>query len=181
MRERVEEARHGHGRKAWTEQIKTRLVGIEALTTYDDYGSEEHSRQRNRGVMALCTAFRLWKAQEERTPQDEPVAQPESQARPQAESQPLEITLLGGEGTERWRRRLKAENRDRVIVFVGEQYGICHVAELAVLSGLRIKASLKSWAPPRPSSPATASAPEPYVVTSEWVTRDLEISTSRRA
>jgi len=202
VRERVEEIRHGQGRTAWTEQIKTRLVGIEALTTYDDYGSEEHSRERNRkdfagnpinavvvltwknqesgdkghvlltngpvgdpfvalddydwrsviengifkegkqawnlrhfpqkneaavvvhcfftvAVMALCTAFRFWKAQQE--------------------SQPPETTLLGGEGTERWRRRLKAENRDKVIVFLGEHYGIFQVAELAVLSGLRIK------------------------------------------
>jgi hypothetical protein len=212
VHERVEEVRHGHGRQAWSEQIKTRLVGIEALTTYDDYGSEEHSRQRNRkafegnpinavvvltwknheyadqghvlltngpvrdpfvasddydwrsviengifkegkhpwhlrhfpqkteaavvvhcfftlAVMALTTAFRLWKAQG--ASEDEPVVD--------RESQPLEVTLLAGEGTERWRRRLKAENRDKVIVFVGERYGIFHLAELAVLGGLRLK------------------------------------------
>jgi hypothetical protein len=222
-RERVENVCHGHGRKAWVEAVKTRVVGIEALTTYDDYGSEEHSRQHNRkdfagnainavvvvtwknhdygdkghvlltngpvtdpfvalddydwrsviengifkegkhpwnlrhfpqrteaavvvhcfftlAVMALTTAFRLWKAQG--TPEDdpdEPMDGPQRKAWAQTETRPLEIALLGGEGTERWRRRLKAENRDKVIVFVGEHYGIFHVAELAVLVGLHIK------------------------------------------
>ncbi|MBI4319251.1 MAG: transposase [Chloroflexi bacterium] len=46
--ERVEVVRHGHGRNATTEELKTRLVGIEGLTTYDDYGTEEHARQKNR-------------------------------------------------------------------------------------------------------------------------------------
>ena len=224
-KERVEGVHHGHGSKAWIEQVKTRLIGIAGLTTYDDYGSQEHSRQRNRkdfegnpinavvvvtwknkdqesedkahvlltngpvddpfvafdgydwrsviengifkegkhpwnlrhfpkkteaavvvhcfftlAVMALCTAFRLWKAQGASESEPEPQRnEPEAKARAQTESQPLEITLLGGEGAQRWRRRLKAENRDKVIVFVGEHYGIFHVAELAVLGGLRIK------------------------------------------
>jgi hypothetical protein len=230
VHERVEEVRHGRGRKAWIEQIRTRLVGIEALTTYDDYGSEEHSRERNRkdfagnpinavvvrtwknqeygdkghvlltngpvadpfvalddydwrsviengifkegkhpwnlrhfpqkteagvvvhclftlAVMALTTAFRLWQAQEAR--EQEPEADTESESHSQTESQPLEITLLGGEGTERWRRRLKAQNRDKVIVFVGEHYGIFHVAELAVLGGLRLKSLPKELGSPQ--------------------------------
>jgi hypothetical protein len=55
---------------------------------------------------------------------------------------------LGGEGAERWRRRLKEENRDRVIVFVGDRYGIFHLAELSVLTGIRLKtlpAHLGTW------------------------------------
>jgi len=43
------------------------------------------------------------------------------------------------EGTARWRLRLKEENRDKVIIFVGEVSGIFHLAELAVLTGLRLR------------------------------------------
>ena len=227
--ERVQIVRHGHGRKATTEELKTRVVGIEGLTTYDDYGSEEHTRQKNRkdfegnainavavltwqnreqgskgpvyltngpvkdpfvvfddydwrsviengifkegkhpwhlghspqkneagvtvhcfftlAVMALCTAFRLWKAQG--APESRVEGKGRSKAENEAESvrrtpdsfgEPAGIDVLGGEGTERWRRRLKKENRDKVIVFVGENYGIFHVAEFSILGGLRIK------------------------------------------
>jgi len=48
VRKRVEVIRHGHGRTATTEKRRTRLVGVEALTTYDTYGDAEHARQRNR-------------------------------------------------------------------------------------------------------------------------------------
>jgi hypothetical protein len=84
-------------------------------------------------VMALTTAYRLWQAQQASTP---------------AASAPLSSTLLGGEGAARWRRRLKEENRDKVIVFVGDRYGIFHLAELSVLTGIRLKtlpAHLGSW------------------------------------
>lgn len=222
--ERVREVRHGHGRKATSEKVKTRLVGIEALTTYDDYGTAEHSKQKNRKsfvgnalnavviltwenreygergtvyltngpvqdpfvvfddydwrsviengtfkegknpwklehfpqkteeavvvhcfftlvVLALCTAFRLWQASD--ADEDEAVAGQEEKAEGGGQRQPggatLEAALLGGEGTERWRRRLKQENRDKVIVFVGEHYGIFHIAQMATLSGVRIK------------------------------------------
>lgn len=218
--ERVQVVRHGHGRKATTEELKTRLVGIEGLTTYDDYGSEEHSRQKNRkdfegnainavvvltwenseqqekgpvyltngpvkdpfavfddydwrsviengifkegkhpwrlghfpqkneagvtvhclftlAMMGLCTAFRLWKAQAAFESKVE--GKGRSRAENEAESESVGIDLLGGEGTERWRRRLKEENRDKVIVFVGETYGIFHVVEYSILGGVRIK------------------------------------------
>jgi len=79
-------------------------------------------------VMALCTAFRLWQARSAAVPSD--------QTQTQAD---LHATLLGGEGTARWRLRLKEENRDKVIVFLGEAYGIFLLAELAVLSGLRLR------------------------------------------
>lgn len=88
-------------------------------------------------VMALSTAFRLWKAQG--APEAEPEDAPPPSPRKQTQAVPLAITLLGGEGTERWRRRLHAENRDKVIVFVGARYGIFHVSVFAVLAGLRIK------------------------------------------
>jgi len=48
VRERVEVIHHGHGRTATIEKRRTRLVGVEALTTYDTYGDAEHARHRNR-------------------------------------------------------------------------------------------------------------------------------------
>lgn len=79
-------------------------------------------------VMALCTAFRLWQAQQATTAS-------------QASSCEVGISsaLLGGEGTARWRQRLQEANRDQVIVFLEQAYGIFHLAELAVLSGLRLR------------------------------------------
>ena len=78
--------------------------------------------------MALSTAFRLWQAQQASALKQDSEAVAS-----------LSSTLLGGEGTARWRQRLKEENRDKVIIFVGEAYGIFHLAELAVLSGLRLQ------------------------------------------
>ena len=74
-------------------------------------------------VQALATAYRLWAREQELQATDEPWA----------------YSLLQGEGALRWRRRLKQENRNKVIVFVGEHYGIFHLAEFMVLAGLRIK------------------------------------------
>ncbi len=79
-------------------------------------------------VMALCTAFRLWQAQQAAAlPQ-------QSKLHPS-----VSTALLAGEGTAGFRRRLKEENRDKVIVFVADVYGIFHLAELAVVSGLRLQ------------------------------------------
>ncbi len=78
-------------------------------------------------VMGLCTAFRLWQRQQD-------------QAAVQQTAAPatLSTALLGGEGTARWRLRLKEENRDKVIIFLEHAYGIFHLAELAVLTGMRL-------------------------------------------
>jgi hypothetical protein len=46
---------------------------------------------------------------------------------------------LEGQGPLRWRRRLRRENRDQVIVFVGHQYGVFHASELLVLSGVPVR------------------------------------------
>jgi hypothetical protein len=209
--QRVRVVKRGHGKNATEERLRTELVGIEALTTYDAYGDPEQTKHHNRKdfvgqpinavvvqmwnnrapstdgivyltngpvsdpfvvfddydwrsviengifkegkhpwhlgqfpqkteagvvvhchftllVMALCTAFRLWQAKPE-----------ESEALQCSPQTPLSTTLLLGEGTARWRLRLKEENRDKVIVFVGEVYGIFLLAELAVLSGVRVK------------------------------------------
>src|SRR2546425_9994784 len=209
VRERV--VRHGHGKTATQERLRTELVGIEALTTYDSYGEPAQTQYAHRRdyegqpinavvvrsfdnrvpasegtvyltngpvsdpfvvfdsydwrsviengifkegkhpwhlgrfpkkteaavvvhchftllVMALCTAFRLWQAQQAAAlPQ-------QSKVHPS-----VSTALLAGEGTARWRRRLKEENRDKVIVFVADVYGIFHLAELAVGSGVRLQ------------------------------------------
>ncbi len=202
--------RHGHGKMATEEHLRTELVGIEGLTTYDSYGDPEQTHHAHRRdyegqpinavvvrrwnnrlpatngtvyltngpvsdpfvifdhydwrsviengifkegkypwhlgrfpkkteaavvvhchftllVMGLCTAFRLWQRQQD-------------QAAVQQTAAPatLSTTLLGGEGTARWRLRLKEENRDKVIIFLEHAYGIFHLAELAVLTGMRL-------------------------------------------
>jgi hypothetical protein len=224
VRERV--VRHGHGKKATEERLRTELVGIEGLTTYDSYGEPEQTqyahrreyegqpinavvvrRWNNRApatdgtvyltngpvsspfvvfdtydwrsviengifkegkhpwhlgqfpkkseaavvvhchftllVMVLCTAFRLWQAhaaQQAQQAQHLNSAQPALLPMQATDSLPsLSTALLGGEGTARWRLRLKEENRDKVIVFVADAYGIFHLAELAILSGLRLQ------------------------------------------
>jgi Transposase DDE domain len=209
VRERV--VRHGHGKTAREERLRTELVGIEGLTTYDAYGEPEQTQYAHRRdyqgqsinavvvrrwnsrvptgegtvyltngpvidpfvvfddydwrsviengifkegkhpwhlgqfpkrteaavvvhcyftllVMALCTAFRLWQAKPATTPTAQTPTSPT-----------LSTTLLGGEGTARWRLRLKEENRDKVIVFFAQAYGIFHLAELAILTGMRLR------------------------------------------
>jgi len=67
-------------------------------------------------VLALTTAYRLHEQVE--ALQDE-----------------REAVTAFEEGVRQWRRRMKQENQDKVIIFVGDTYGILHVAELAVLTG----------------------------------------------
>jgi Transposase DDE domain len=45
---RVHTVRHGQGKAAYTERLETEVVGITALTTYDQYGTPEHGRAHNR-------------------------------------------------------------------------------------------------------------------------------------
>lgn len=199
--------RRGHGKSATQERLRTELVSIEGLTTYDSYGDPEQTQYAHRReyegqpikavvvrrwnnrvpatagtvyltnapvsdpfvifdtydwrsviehgifkegkhpwhlghfpkkteaavvvhchftllVMALCTAFRLWQAQSALTPTTQTAVHPS-----------LTTALLGGEGTARWRLRLKEENRDKVLVFLADAYGIFHLAELLVLMG----------------------------------------------
>ncbi len=209
VRERV--VGHGHGKKATQERLRTELVSVAALTSYDSYGEVEdtHYAQRRdyvgqpinavvvrrwenrvpKGegtvyltnadvgdpfaifdtydwrsviengifkegkhpwhllrfpkrteaavvvhcfftllVMALCTAFRFWQAQAASTPTLATEVLPT-----------LSSALLGGEGTARWRQRLREENRDKLIVFIGQAYGIFHLAEFAILTHLPLR------------------------------------------
>ena len=209
VRERV--IRHGHGKTAQEQRLRTELVGVEALTSYDSYGEVEDTQQAHRRdyvgqpinavvvrrwdnrvpkgggtvyltnaevhdpfrifdtydwrsviengifkegkhpwhllrfpkrteaavvvhvfftllVMALCTAFRLWQVQTASTPTLATEALPT-----------LSSALLEGEGTARWRQRLREANRDKIIVFIGQTYGIFHLAEFALLTHLPLR------------------------------------------
>lgn len=209
VRERV--IKHGHGKTATEERLRTELVGIEALTSYDSYGEAEDTQHAHRRdyagqpinavvvrrwenrvpkgggtvyltngevrdpfvifdtydwrsviengmfkegkypwhllrfpkrtqaavivhvfftllVLAFCTAFRLWQAQTATTPTEATQVLPT-----------LSSALLGAEGTARWRQRLREENRDKLIVFIGQAYGIFHLAEFAVLTHLPLR------------------------------------------
>ncbi|GAC1654027.1 MAG: hypothetical protein NVS4B12_25970 [Ktedonobacteraceae bacterium] len=79
-------------------------------------------------VMGLTTAFRFWQAQSAAAPSAQTKAVPS-----------LSSALLGGEGTARWRKRLQEENRDKIIVFLGQHYGIFFLAEFAVLTHIPIR------------------------------------------
>ena len=46
---------------------------------------------------------------------------------------------LAGQGPLRWRRHLRRQNRDQVIVFVGHHYGIFYASEMLVLSGVPVR------------------------------------------
>jgi hypothetical protein len=209
VRERV--VHHGHGKTASEERLRTELVGLEALTSYDSYGAAQQTQHAQRRdyegqpinavvvrrwdnrvsktggtvyltnapvsdpftifdtydwrsviengifkegkhpwhllrfpqrteaavvvhgyftllVMGLCTAFRLWQAQSTLVPTTQTAAHAN-----------LSTALLGGEGTARWRQRLREENRDKIIVFIGQAYGIFHLAEFAILTHVPLR------------------------------------------
>src|SRR6266566_8832430 len=208
-RERV--VRHGHGKTAKEQRLRTELVGVQALTSYDSYGDPEHTQYAHRRdyvgqpinavvvrkwenrepkpdgtvyltnadvsdpftifdtydwrsviengifkegkhpwhllrfptrteagvvvhchftllVMGLCTAFRLWQVKQASTPTSQTAIQAN-----------LSTALLGGEGTARWRQRLREENRDKIMVFIGQAYGIFQLAEFAILTHLPLR------------------------------------------
>jgi Transposase DDE domain len=45
---RVHTVAHGQGKHRWTARLETEVVGLPDLTTYDQYGPEEHAQQRYR-------------------------------------------------------------------------------------------------------------------------------------
>lgn len=79
-------------------------------------------------LMGLGTAFRFWQAQVATTPPSSTEVVPS-----------LSSALPGGEGTARWRQRLREENRDTLIVFIGQASGICHRADFASLTHLPLR------------------------------------------
>ena len=209
VRERV--VRRGHGKSAKEQRVRTELVGLEALTSYDQYGEAQYTQHAHRSdyvgqpinavvvrkwenrlpktagtvyltngevhdpfvvfdtydwrsviengifkegkhpwhllnfpkrteaavvvhchltllVMGLTTAFRLWQKQQATAPTALTEVLPT-----------LSSALLGGEGIARWRKRLLEENRDKILVFIGQDYGVFHLAEFAILTHLPIR------------------------------------------
>ena len=212
VRERV--VRRGHGKTATEQRLRTELVGVEALTSYDQYGDAAYTQNAHRrddvgqpisavvvrtwenrvpttggtvyvtngevrdpfvvfdtydwrsviengifkegkhpwhllnfpkrteaavvvhghltllvmGLWHWTTAFRLWQKQQASAPTAQTEVLPT-----------LSSALLGGEGIARWRKRLQEENRDKIIVFIGQDYGIFHLAEFAILTHLPIR------------------------------------------
>jgi len=51
----------------------------------------------------------------------------------------LAHSLLSGQGARRWRRQLQRENRDKVIVFIDQHYGIFDTHVFLVLSGIPLR------------------------------------------
>jgi len=213
VQERTQEVSRGHGRTGWVERLRTRVVGLSELTTYDEYGPEGAAAQRNRKdyegrplnaivvlewenqvyerekapvfltnapvedpwvafddyddrslienvtfregkqgwhlehapqknergvtvhvlftllVMALTTGYRLWcRRQVEAEAGEEAVAEAEAQG-----------ILLEPVGIRALRRRLRRENREKVIIFWEGKYGIFHLIEVWLLLGARVK------------------------------------------
>ena len=129
VRERV--VRHGHGKKGSEERLRTEVVGLEALTSYDSYGEAEETQHAQRrdyeGQPINAVVVRRW---DNRVPKtggtvyltDAPVSDP--------------FTIFD---TYDWLQRLQAENRDKIIVFIGQAYGIFHLAEFAILTHLPLR------------------------------------------
>ncbi len=98
-------------------------------------------------MLATATAYRLWDKAQSAAPDPPPshlalpapppqtaAAEQERDARPQ-----LSHALLEGQGIARWRRELRHQNRDKLIVFVGEQYGIFDTYEFLILTGVPLR------------------------------------------
>src|SRR5260370_8059546 len=62
VRERV--VRHGHGKTASEERLRTELVGLEALTSYDSYGAAQETQHAQRrdyeGQPINAVVLRRW-------------------------------------------------------------------------------------------------------------------------
>lgn len=228
--ERITPVRHGHGRDAWVEEVRTTIIPVSGIRTwsayrpavpegqrlafaerpalnaiviklwqntlpdpetgpwviltngavdapwtpvdaYDDRSWIENGLFRNskqfwtltrwfpektaEGVqthltfvmlmLATATAYRLWdKAHTDGPPTTLahlacPVP-PVVVTAPSPEPPPLSHAQLAGQGAQRWRQELRRQNRDKLIVFVGEKYGIFDTHEFAVLTGIPLRA-----------------------------------------
>jgi hypothetical protein len=194
---RVHTVRHGQGKTAWTERRETEVVGIEGLTTYDQYGTPEHGRHHNRRDFEAnpihAVVVRQWhgrdygpggktvfltnaSVQQPLHPFDdyddrslienccikEAKQQWELGHPPQKTGRAVRVHVvftfllfalatayrlrceqveLRAEpvGWQRWRRQLLERTRDKVIVFAQRWYGIFHIAEFALLVGVKLK------------------------------------------
>jgi hypothetical protein len=105
--------------------------------------SLEHAPQKSEAgvsvhvylTMAAVALHRCYRLQTE-PPREVKPLMPEKSDTPSA-SRPVVPQLLLG--MERYRRELKAKNRNKVIIFLGSVYGILHVQEMALLSGINLR------------------------------------------
>jgi hypothetical protein len=69
VRERV--VRRGHGKMATEQRLRTELVGVEALTSYDSYGDPQHTQYAHRrdyvGQSINAVVVRKWENREPKT------------------------------------------------------------------------------------------------------------------
>ena len=194
---RVHTIRHGQGKSAWTERQETEVVGIEGLTTYDQYGTPEHGRHHNRRDFEAnpihAVVVRQWHGRDfgpggktvfltnasvqrplqpfddyddrsliencciKETKQQWDLGHPPRKTgravqvhvmftflmfalatayRLQCEQAQLRAEPVGWQ---RWRRQLLEQTRDQIIVFAQRWYGIFHIAEFALLVGVKLK------------------------------------------
>jgi Transposase DDE domain len=194
---RVHTIRHGQGKSAWTERRETEVVGIEGLTTYDQYGTPEHGRHHNRRDFEAnpihAVVVRQWhgrdygpagktvfltnaSVQQPLQPFDdyddrslienccikEAKQQWDLGHPPQKTGRAVQVHVLftflifalatayrlqceqaqrhaEPVGWQRWRRQLLEQTRDKIIVFARRWYGIFHIAEFALLVGVKLK------------------------------------------
>lgn len=94
-------------------------------------------------MIATATAYRLWDKATTLTPETTPpthLAYPPAKPTADAAAAPLlNHGMLEGVGAQRWRRELRRENRDKVIVFIEDRYGIYDTHEFAVLVGVSFR------------------------------------------
>jgi len=101
-------------------------------------------------MVATATAYRLWDQAQSQAMSSAPLhlarphppaAAEETEAGEPSPPDPLRFAHsdLSGQGVARWRRELRRENRDKLIVFVDEQYGIFDTHEFMVLSGVPLR------------------------------------------
>jgi hypothetical protein len=188
---------HGQGKHRCTERLETEGVGVADVTTYDQYGPDEHVRQRYRkdfeGHRLNAVVVRTWHSRDygpggkvvflTNEAVDKPLQvfdayddhsliencciKESKQAwnlkhPPKKTERAVQVHVLftlamfalatayrlraeqaavGDEpvGWQRWRRHLIQQNRDKVMIFAQEWYGIFHVAAYSLLLGVRLR------------------------------------------
>ena len=134
--------------KLIAEERTTEAIGVEGCTTFTTYTPatdverSEHKRLHRRDFVVLAYAltqgYRAWL--------DAQVRQ-EDAGKPQT---------LGG-----YVRRIEAENRDKLLVFVGDTYGIFYSCEFSMLLGRRVRQPNPKAAPNVDALMARLRAPPP--------------------
>lgn len=200
IEERVEKVKRGYGKQEYIEEIRTKVVGIKGLMSYDQYGPSGWSKDRYKkdfvGKKINAVVIVVWKGKEvepskwvvyltnksvrkplvifddydERSIIENCLMKESKQGwfikhAPQKSFRALAVHSLFTlvlfalvnayrdyqreqeealeddvvMGIRRWREEKRSKVRNKAIVFVGERYGIFWLAEIMVLSGVRVK------------------------------------------